>query len=162
MYFHLEIVYRAAMSQVRRRRRELDLSIWERLVRYHRSTVSAMDQSLRSTFGYGLDDYDVLHQIVTNGDRIRMGALAERLLLANSSCNRIVGRLVAAGFVVRSRGDVDRREVFVDVTASGRRLHRRMAAVHTRDIERLLGVRLSESSRGGLDAALRDLLDDAR
>ena len=148
------------MSSNRQERRELDLAIWERLVRYHRGAVRAMDESLRSSFERSLDDYDVLHQIVINGDRIRMGRLAERLLLANSSCNRIVGRLEEAGLVERSRGELDRREVFVDVTSAGRRLHRRMAAVHTRDIERLLGTPLSDSGRVGLDKALDDLLGD--
>lgn len=146
------------MVSKRRERRELDLRIWERLVRFHRHAIQVMDENLRSSFNRSLDDYDVLHQIVTHGDRIRMSPLAKRLLLANSSCNRIVGRLETDGLVERSRGERDRREIFVDVTPAGRRLHRRMAAVHTRDIERLLGSRLSASSRLVLDEALEELL----
>ena len=69
---------------------------------------------------------------------IRMGELAERLLVANSSCTRLVGKLVRSGHLVRRAGDVDRREVLVTLTAAGRTLHRRMAALHTRDIERLM------------------------
>ncbi len=87
-----------------------------------------------------------------------MGDLAERLLVANSSCHRIVGRLVEAGLVDRLSGERDRREVLVDLTPSGRRLHRRMAAAHTRDIDRLIASRLSPSERTHLDAALRRLL----
>jgi len=132
--------------------------MWEQLVRYHRQAVRAMDTSLRSAFGRSLDEYDVLHQVVVHGDAIRMGDLAERLLLARSSCTRIVGRLVDAGCLARSRGDVDRREVIVDITPAGRRLHRRMAAVHTRDIERLLGALLSTTGRTGLSRALEELL----
>jgi DNA-binding MarR family transcriptional regulator len=117
-----------------------------------------MDDSLRTLCGHSLDDYDVLHQIFVHGDPIRMGELAERLLVANSSCNRIVGRLVEAGFLTRKHGEHDRRNVLVGLTAEGRRLRRRMAAVHTRDIERLVGARLSTSELTHLDAALRDLL----
>ncbi len=115
---------------------------WERLVRFHRQATKVMDENLRARFGHSLDDYDVLHQISTHGSPIRMGELAERLLVANSSCHRIVGRLVEGGLVRRTHGERDRREVLVDLTPDGRRLHRRMAAVHTRDIDRLVGPQL--------------------
>lgn len=131
---------------------------WERLVRFHRLATTAMDEHLRTRCGHPLDDYDVLHQISDHGAPIRMGDLAERLLVANSSCHRIVGRLVEAGFVHRIRGERDRREVLIDLTPDGRRLHRRMAAVHTRDIDRLFGSRLSASEGRQLDAAVRRLL----
>ncbi|MDH5521821.1 MAG: MarR family transcriptional regulator [Acidimicrobiia bacterium] len=150
------------MASNNRDRRAHDLAAWEQLVRYHRRTVRAMDGRLRSTFGWSLDDYDVLHQVVVHGEPIRMGDLADRLLLANSSCTRIVGRLVEAELLRRSRGDVDRREVVVDLTPAGRRLHRRMAAVHTRDIEQLLGARLSPAGRDGLVKALTELLDEGQ
>lgn len=65
-----------------------------------------MDQHLRATFGQSLDDYDVLHQISVHGGPIRMGDLAENLLVANSSCNRIVGRLVDGGFAERRHGNL--------------------------------------------------------
>lgn len=134
---------------------------WERLVRFHRVATTSMDERLRERFGYSLDDYDVLHQIAAHGEPIRMGGLAEQLLVANSSCNRIVGRLAAAGLVERTRGPHDRREVFVDLTTEGQRLRRRMAAVHVRDIERLLDTPLSAPQLALLDSALRDLLADA-
>ncbi len=145
------------MTSDRRDRRAEDLLIWERLVRFHRQTVRAMDANLQSTFGHTLDDYDVLHQVIANEGPIRMGDLAGRLLLANSSCNRIVGRLVTAGLLSRSRGDVDRREVVIDTTPAGRRLYRRMAAMHTRDIERRFGDLLSTSGRAGLILGLDEL-----
>ena len=110
------------------------------------------------TFGHSLDDYDVLHQISLHGGPIRMGDLAEQLLVANSSCNRIVGRLVDGGFVERSHGEADRREVLVDLTPAGKRLRRRMAAVHTRDIEAHFGARLTANEIAAVDAALRRLL----
>ena len=124
---------------------------WERLARFHRLATKEMDENLRTRFGHSLDDYDVLHQISAHGSPIRMGELAERLLVANSSCNRIVGRLVEGGLVRRTHGARDRREVLVDLTPNGRRLHRRMAVVHTRDIDRLLGAQLSSLTLAGAD-----------
>ena len=154
---------RRSASQRRRRpqherqqRLAADLDRWERLLRLHRLAVREMDGHLRATFGHPLDDYDVLHQVAIHDGPIRMGELAERLVLAKSSCHRIVGRLVEAGHLERGGGRGDRREVLVSLTATGRRLHRRMAAVHSRDIERHLGS-LSDAGRAGLDRALGEL-----
>jgi DNA-binding MarR family transcriptional regulator len=133
-------------------------STWERLVQFHHIATTAMDDSLRTGCGHSLDEYDVLHQMHSHGEPIRMGALAERLLIANSSCNRMVGRLVEAGFITRIDGENDRRNVLVQLTPEGRRLRRRMAVAHTRDIDRLVGIQLSTSALADLDGALDTLL----
>lgn len=135
-------------------------STWERLAQFHRIATTAMDDNLRTGCGHSLDEYDVLHQMHSHGEPIRMGALSERLLIANSSCNRIVGRLVEAGFIARVHGEKDRRNVLVQLTTEGRRLRRRMAVAHTRDIDRLVGIRLSSSALADLDAALDTLLSE--
>jgi DNA-binding MarR family transcriptional regulator len=134
---------------------------WELLIRFHRITTKAMDEQLRAKFGYSLDDYDILHQIHLHGAPIRMGELADRLLVANSSCNRIVARLVEAGLISRHHGAADRREVLVDLTTAGKRLRRRMAAVHTRDIEALVGKPLSTNQHNHLNDSLSRLLSRA-
>jgi len=120
-----------------------------------------MDERLRAKFGHSLDDYDILHQIHFHGAPIRMGELADRLLVANSSCNRIVARLVEAGLISRHHGAADRREVLVDLTTEGKRLRRRMAAVHTRDIEALVGKPLSTNQHYHLNDSLSRLLSRA-
>ena len=131
---------------------------WERLIRYHRTTTKAMDQHLRASFGFSLDDYDVLHQIDVHDGPIRMGDLAENLLVANSSCNRIVARLVDGGFVERRHGHADGRVVLVGLTRAGHALRRRMAVVHTRDIEARFGELVSPTEAAAIDAVLQRLL----
>jgi DNA-binding MarR family transcriptional regulator len=130
---------------------------WELLMRFHRRTTRAMDEHLQAEFGRSLDEYDALHQIRSHDGPVTMGELADRLLVAKSSCNRLVSRLVDDGLVERSAGASDRREVRVALTPDGRRLWRRMAAVHARDIERHLGDPLSGRRRRELDAIVRDL-----
>lgn len=134
------------------------VSTWERLVRFHRIATMEMDDNLRTRFGHSLDDYDVLHQMHTHGKPIRMGDLSARLLVANSSCNRIVGRLVDGGFISRLHDENDRRIVLVQLTPEGRRLRRRMAATHTRDIEGLVGVRLTQAQLTDVGEAIDALL----
>lgn len=134
---------------------------WERLIRYHRVTTRAMDERLRANFSHGLDDYDVLHQISIHDGPIRMGDLAENLLVANSSCHRIVGRLVDCGLVERSHGESDRRVVLVGLTRAGDALRRRMAVVHRRDIETRFGKPLTRAEAATIDALLQRLLAEA-
>jgi DNA-binding MarR family transcriptional regulator len=117
-----------------------------------------MDQHLQATLSHSLDDYDVLHQIDVHGGPIRMGDLAENLLVANSSCNRIVGRLVDGGFIERSQRESDGRVVLVDLTRTGTALRRRMAAVHARDIETRFGALITRAEAADLDGILRRLL----
>lgn len=132
---------------------------WEHLVRFHRATTTAMDQHLRTRFDHSLDEYDVLHQLHDHGGPMRMGDLAEQLLVANSSCHRIVGRLVDAELVERRHGEADGRVVLAGLTPKGRALRRRMAAVHVRDIEARFGAPLTATEATNLDALLRRLVD---
>lgn len=117
------------------------VAVWELLLRFQRSSVAEMNRTLVESFGHSLDEYDVLHQLADAGEPLRMSDLARRLLVANSSCTRLVQKLVTSGHLVRRTGDVDRREILVALTAAGRGLHRRMASAHTRDIEQLMAAR---------------------
>jgi len=128
------------------------------MVRVHRSLTGSMDRSLRAAFGRSLDEYDVLHQLSIAGEPMRMGDLADRLLVANSSCHRLVGRLVEARLVERVRGEEDRREVLVALSAEGRRLHRRMAAHHGSDIETMFGAPLRPDEQAMIEAACGRLI----
>lgn len=113
-----------------------------------------MDASLVERFDRTLEEYDVMHQISRHGAPIRMGDLAASLLVANSSCHRIVGRLVDAGLLERHKGERDRREVKVTLTDEGRRLHRAMATRHTRDIDAVFGHHLDSEELDVLTALL--------
>ncbi len=139
----------------------VDTTAWELLVRFQRGATRQMDASLQQHFGRSLDDYDVLHRLRSVGEPIRMTDLAQRLLVANSSCNRIVGRLVDLGLIERSAG-VDRREVRVALTTEGRRLHRRMAVRHTRDIRHHVTDRLTASEHDQLTVILQRLVDEPK
>lgn len=132
---------------------------WERFVRFQRATTMEMDRHLRRACGHSLDDHDVMRQIAAHDGPMRMGELADRLLVANSSCHRIVSRLVEGGLVERHVGDNDARTVLVELTTAGTRLWRRMAAVHTRDIETLFRRRVSADELRRVDTMLRRLLE---
>lgn len=118
----------------------------------------AMDDRLRAGFGHGLDEYDILHQLSLHRMPVRMGDLADRLLVANSSCNRIVGRLVDAELVIRTQSELDGRVVLVSLTSAGKRLRRRMATAHARDIDIHFSSLLDVESMDAFDVIVQRLL----
>lgn len=69
-----------------------------------------------------------------------VGELAETEGLNPTMCSRIVGKLEAAELVRRVPSAEDRREVRVEITAAGNRLHQKLRTQRTR----LLGSRLTE------------------
>jgi DNA-binding MarR family transcriptional regulator len=62
--------------------------------------------------------------------RPRIRDLAELLMIEHHSMVELVDRLEAGGYVRRSRGEEDRREVLVLLTSKGERLLRQLALAH--------------------------------
>lgn len=131
--------------------------VWKEMLTFHRRAVTVMDQHLQSEFGHGLDDYDVLHQLSQAGVPLRMGDLAERLLVANSSCHRIVSRLADAGFLHVASDENDRRSRLVSLSEPGTSQYRRMARVHRNDIDQQFSDRIVPDDLAVLDRVFRGL-----
>src|SRR5437773_2573051 len=56
--------------------------------------------------------------------RPRVGELAERLMIQHHSAVELVNRLATGGYVLRTRGDADRREVLLSLTPKGEKVLR--------------------------------------
>ena len=67
-----------------------------------------------------------LEALVENGS-MRLNGLAERLFLDKSTTSRVVATLVKKGYVEQRTDKSDGRATALQVTASGRRLHKRIA-----------------------------------
>lgn len=87
--------------------------------------------------------------IVARHGPLTINGLAERLGAIPSSTSRLCDRLEAAGFLVRSAGAKDRREVAVSLTADGESL---LAELGRRRRDDLAGVldRMPPSSQAAL------------
>ena len=131
--------------------------VWKEMLTFHRRAVTVMDLHLQSEFGHGLDDYDVLHQLSHAGVPLRMGDLAERLLVANSSCHRIVSRLADAGFLHVASDENDRRSRLVSLSETGASQYRQMARVHRNDIDQQFSDRIIPDDLAVLDRVFRGL-----
>ena len=75
-----------------------------------------------------------------------IGELAERLQLKHHSTVELVNRLEKLGYVARTNGQQDRRQVMVHLTPSGASILRKLSLAHHQELE-IAGPRLSKALR---------------
>lgn len=81
--------------------------------------------------------HQALLAIRAAGGAMRIGALAEHLLLKPHSASEHVDRLVRLGLVTRTGGTADRRQVDVALTAEGRAILASLSLVHREELRRI-------------------------
>jgi DNA-binding MarR family transcriptional regulator len=87
----------------------------------HSRLIASLDAELEREHGLQLTAYEVLMYLGDAPDqKLRMGELAERLLLSRSGITRLVDRLEREGLVARHRCDDDGRGYNAVLTPAGR------------------------------------------
>lgn len=84
---------------------------------------------------------------------LRIGELSEIEGLNATMTSRLVGKLEAAGLILRAADPEDRRSVIVTITAAGTRLHSRLRQQRTR----LFAERLAELPAGQAEELINAL-----
>lgn len=111
--------------------------------------------SERAARGSGLEprQYQLMLAVkgLPEGMQPTIGVLAERLKIQHHSAVELVNRLVDRGLVLRQRGEVDRRQVFVELTEQGQDELKALASHHMEEI-RSIGPELIRA----LNAILRE------
>ncbi len=149
-----------------------ELAAWRGMLETHTRLVAELDAELERDHGLPLTSYEVLMYLGdSERDSLRMGELAERLLLSRSGITRLVDRLERQGLVERRRCPVDGRGFEASLTDAGRtklaaarpshlagvRRHF-IARLEPGDLDSLAGVwqrLLGQPQRPGLDEAAR-------
>jgi len=131
------------------------LDTWRDFIHTHARLLRVMDEELQAAHGLSLAEYDALLQLVNApGRRLRMSALANRVLLSRSGITRLVDRLEADGMVERSACVTDARGAEAALTARGLDRLRGASRTHLAGVQRyFLGV-MTETER----LALQDTL----
>jgi DNA-binding MarR family transcriptional regulator len=138
--------------------RDPRLRAWAAFLRAHARIVRALEQELQDEQDMALTDYDVLVQLATtDGRRLRMSELADRLLLSRSGVTRLVDRLVAGGLVERVTCDDDRRGQWASLTDAGYERLRRASPTHLRGVAQHFVDRLDDDEITALERALTRL-----
>lgn len=134
------------------------LEAWSRLLGAHALALRAMDSRLRSRNLPPLGWYDVLLELERAGGRLRIGELAEKVVIEPYNMTRLIDRLETEGMIVRERSEADRREVFVVLTERGAEMKRRIWPDYRRAILDLFAAPLSEREAAALRRSLTKVI----
>jgi len=151
-------------TATRRDSRQLEgheLAAWKGMLFAYRNMTTAIDAELEREHGLSLSSYEVLLLLSREPDRgMRMGALADELLLSRSGLTRLVDRMVARDLVERHTCPDDRRGTYARLTGTGMKKFREarptnLAAIREQFVSKLDegDLELVESIWAKLDGA---------
>ena len=122
------------------------MAAWEGLIRTVGALMKTFDQELDKSLGLPLTWYDVQVQLGgADGGRLRMQALAERVVLSRSGLTRLVDRMEKAGLVRREHSQEDRRGYYAVLTEEGRQAFDKAQPIHRSDIQEHFARHLSDA-----------------
>jgi DNA-binding MarR family transcriptional regulator len=114
------------------------LAAWRAFLFAQATLLAQLDAELQADSGLTLAEFDALVQLaLTRERRLRMSALADRVLLSRSGVTRLVDRLERDGWVTRESCTPDGRGAYAVLTAAGLRRVRRALPRHLASVERL-------------------------
>jgi DNA-binding MarR family transcriptional regulator len=126
-----------------------ELAAWRGLLKAHSQLVATLDEELEREVGLPLGSYEVLLHLADAPDgSLRMGDLADHLLLSRSGLTRLIDRLVSRGVVERHSCPDDRRGTYARLTPDGRKLLATARPTHLRGVREHFLEHLAE---GDLD-----------
>ncbi|MBI2762735.1 MAG: winged helix-turn-helix transcriptional regulator [Chloroflexi bacterium] len=109
----------------------MDLGPWRAFLHAHARLARRLDEDLRDRHALSLQEYETLLHLAEAPDhRLRMGRLADSLLLSKSGVTRLVDRLVDDGLVERSSCSSDARGAEAALTGTGLARLRSAAPTH--------------------------------
>src|SRR6476661_8590474 len=122
--------------------RDPRLAPWRAFLLAHARVSRRLDEELRAEHDVSFAEYDALLTIAQSPQRrIRMGQLAEEVLLSKSGVTRLIDRLVSDGLVERSACLADARGAEAVLTDRGLARLRAASRTHLRGInEHFLAV----------------------
>jgi DNA-binding MarR family transcriptional regulator len=136
------------------------LGPWRSFLHAHARLTRRLDEELQATHGLSLAEYDALLQLArTPGRRLRMSALADRVLLSRSGITRLVDRLVTDGMVERTACATDARGAEATLTRAGLDRLREASRTHLAGVERYFLSAIGPEDQVALQRGLETVLD---
>jgi DNA-binding MarR family transcriptional regulator len=115
--------------------RDPRLKAWRTFLYAHAQVRRQLERELQAEQSMGLGEYEVLLTLAySDGRRVRMSDLADRLALSRSGATRLVDRLEAEDLVERMSCETDRRGQWAHLTPAGLDRLRTASPTHLRGI----------------------------
>jgi DNA-binding MarR family transcriptional regulator len=131
---------------------------WWALARTHAAVHLRLQEALAQEDFPPLPWYEVLATIAkTPEGRMRMGELAEMLVITRGGLTKLVDRLVKAGLLERAVCETDRRVSYATLLPAGVDLLAEMRPVVEREIEASFGAKLSDEEAAALTETMERL-----
>lgn len=110
------------------------LQMWRSFLQTHSTVVKHLERRMEEQHGLALPWWDVLIQLAEGPQgRLRMGELAESVLLTRSGVTRLVDRMIVAGLVDREPCPGDRRGYYAVITQAGLDTIEKVGPDHSKD-----------------------------
>jgi DNA-binding MarR family transcriptional regulator len=151
-----------AVPPPRLRPRDPRLGPWRAFLAAHARITRRLDEELRAEHDLSLGEYEALLSLAEAPERrLRMHALADRVVLSKSGVTRLIDRLVADGLVVRDQCLSDARGAEAVLTDDGLARLRRASGTHLRGIEGHFLAVVEDSDLPVVERAMRAVADRA-
>ncbi|QDO89856.1 MarR family transcriptional regulator [Ornithinimicrobium ciconiae] len=132
---------------------------WRAYLRASRLITVALDEGL-TEHGTRLTEYEILSMLSeAPGGRLRMSALAQRVVQSRSRLTHTATRLEKLGWVERRAVREDRRGVELILAPKGWEVLKELSAVHVRDVRRVLIDRLDPDEFAALGRAMARIVE---
>lgn len=132
---------------------------WGSLTRTHSAIVGRLQEALAAADLPPLPWYEVLATVAEAPERrLRMGELAESLVISRGGLTRLVDRLVKAGLMERTFCETDRRVSYATLLPAGAQVLEEMRPVVIDELRIAFSAKLSVDEAEGL----RDTLERVR
>ena len=110
------------------------LAMWRAFLETHSTVTRYLERRMQEQHSLPLPWWDVLQQLSDGEDgRLRMGELAESVLLTRSGVTRLLDRMITAGLVVREACPGDRRGYYAVITQLGLETIEKVGPDHSKD-----------------------------
>lgn len=137
-----------------------ELAAWKGMLAAHRDITAAIDDQLKREHDISLGFYAVLLLLAEAPERsMRMGQLANGILISHSGLTRLVDRMVARGLVERHTCSEDRRGTWARLTEAGAERFRQARPTHLAAIREHFVSRLDDDDLERLARAWEKLED---
>ncbi len=128
---------------------------WRSLAQTHAAVSGRLQDALAQAELPPLAWFEMLAAIAASeGQAMKMGDLAEALVITRGGLTKLVDRLVKAGLVERTFCDTDRRVSYATLLPAGAELLEEMVPVVSAELELAFAARLTEAQATELRATL--------
>ena len=135
---------------------------WGALTRTHAAIVQRLQEALAASDFPPLPWYEVLATVAEAPEqRMKMGDLAEALVITRGGLTKLVDRLIKAGLLERTFCETDRRVSYATLTPAGAKLLEDMRPVVIEELKVVFASKLSVAQANDLREALDRVRDSA-